>query len=161
METKSNKRLYWGFIIAAGIVLCLFSLCVSLKLIAPLSIQTPINGDIKCSFRLESDRETRSFVIPKDSELFNDIVEWKSTTRWYHISVVSYYPWMELSSGQNTDDWLSINIWTDQIIVNSKMGQHVSCFFTDKDRAIRKRIEDYYYSLPKEEPEPDGEAVEE
>ena len=157
METKSNKRLYWGIIIAAGIVLCLFSLCVSLKLIAPLSIQTPINEDIKCSFRLESDRETRSFVIPKDSELFNDIVEWKSTKRWYYISVVSYYPWMELSSGQNTDDWLSINIWKDRIIVNSKMGQHVSCFYTDKDRAIRNRIRNLFHRKITKSAAPDEE----
>ena len=157
METKSNKRLYWGFIIAAGIVLCLFSLCVSLKLIAPLSIQTPINEDIKCSFRLESDRETHTFVIPKNSELFNDIVEWKSTKRWYYISVVSYYPWMELSSGQNTDDWLSINIWKDRIIVNSKMGQHVSCFYTDKDRAIRNRIRNLFHRKITKSAAPDEE----
>ena len=157
METKSNKRLYWGFIIAAGIVLCLFSLCVSLKLIAPLSIQTPINEDIKCSFRLESDRETHTFVILKNSELFNDIVEWKSTKRWYYISVVSYYPWMELSSGQNTDDWLSINIWKDRIIVNSKMGQHVSCFYTDKDRAIRNRIRNLFHRKITKSAAPDEE----
>ncbi|MBR0239467.1 MAG: hypothetical protein IJQ39_15340 [Thermoguttaceae bacterium] len=160
METKSNKRLYWGLIIAAGIILCLFSLFVSLKLIAPLSIQTPINEDITCSIIIETDREPHTFVIPKDSELFNDIVEWKSTTRWYHISLVSYYPWMRLDSGHGTDDWLSINIWKDRIIVNSKMGQYVSCFFTDKDRAIRQRIEDYYNSLPKEERD-SAETVEE
>lgn len=155
METKSNKRLYWGLLIAAGIVLCLFSLCVSLKLIAPFSIQTPINEDITCSIIIETDREPHTFVIPKDSELFNDIVEWKSTTRWYYISLVSYYPWMMLYTGMDTNDWLTITIWKDRIIVNSKMGQHVSCFYTDKDRAIRQRIEDYYNSLPKKEPEPD------
>lgn len=157
METKSNKRLYWGLIIASGIVLCLFSLCVSLKLIAPFSIQTPINEDIKCSFRLESDRETHTFVIPKDSELFNDIVEWKSTKRWYYISVVSYYPWMSLSSGQNTDDWLSINIWKDRIIVNSKKGQYVSCFFTAKDRAIRNRIRNLFHRKITKSAAPDEE----
>ena len=151
METKSNNRLCWGIIIAAGIVLCLFSLCVSLKLIAPFSIQTPINEDITCSIIIETDREPHTFIIPKDSELFNDIVEWKSTTRWYHISLVSYYPWMTLYTGMDTNDWLTITIWKDRIIVNSKMGQHVSCFFTDEDRAIRKRIEDYYNSLPPEE----------
>ena len=157
MEIKTNRRLYRGLLIAAGIVLCLFSLCVSLKLIAPFSIQTPINEDIECSFRLENDQETRSFVIPKDSELFNDIVEWKSTKRWYYISVVSYYPWMELYSGQDTDDWLSINIWTDQIIVNSKMGQYVSCFFTAKDRAIRNRIRNLFHRKITKSAAPDEE----